>query len=96
MKYYSEVLEQLFDTQDDLQKAENEFEKANASKNAIKNKVLLHMKKGMSEIEKAHNFAEQYAEIATDDEALEIISELVRSVTDCMSKMGADYRIFRI
>ena len=96
MKFYSEVLEQVFDTQEDLQKAEADFEKANANKTALKNKIFLHMRKGISEVEKARNYAEQYAEVATDDEALEMIGELMEYILECTSKMGVDCKFFRI
>ena len=88
MLYYSEKLNDLFDSVEALEKAEKKFDLEEANKEALKNKVMNHIKKCMSEIKKAAECAEQYEALATRREAIQLVSDMTAMLIEAMHEFG--------
>lgn len=88
MKYYSEKLNDIYDSVEALERAEKEFDLAQANKEALRNKVMNHTKKCMSEIKKAAECAEQYEAVSTRREAIQLVSDVTAMLIEAMHEFG--------
>lgn len=86
MKYYSDKVQKLFENEEDLKKAEKEFDEAQAEKEKRKEELLITKKEMASAIEKANlnideareNYANEYKK------AEEIISKARQEAEDIL------------
>jgi len=82
MKFYSEMLTKIFNTEAELVEAETAEVKKKENKDKIKQEILAHVDNICTEIKSATEKLEQFEDLFTEEDLEEILSALIGKVTN--------------
>jgi hypothetical protein len=76
MKFYSETLKQLFDSEKELLEAESANEKKRSEFDALKNMIIVKFNDGINSMKEALSYADKIEEVASDEQLEDVIGSL--------------------